>query len=158
MAHQKMTEQEAIDKARAYFLTEDHTYGCAETTFMVLKEAYGLPDSADSSPAMALNGGVAHRGGLCGAISGAALAIGMLAERRIQDHKEAKRAARRIVAQLMDDFQATHQAVNCRELIGLDIRDERQHQQFIESDIWRTRCMAQIEFSIRQCYALGEQE
>jgi C_GCAxxG_C_C family probable redox protein len=158
MAAQTITKQEAIEKARAYFLTEDHTYGCAETTFMVLKEAYGLPDPADSSPAMALNGGIAYSGSLCGAISGAALAMGMLAERRMPDHKEAKRTARQIVAQLMDEFLATHQSVNCRDLIGMEIRDERQHQQFIESGIWRTRCMAQIEFAIQWCYALGERE
>jgi C_GCAxxG_C_C family probable redox protein len=158
MVFQKMTEQEAIEKARSYFLRQDNLYGCAETTLMALKAAYGLPEPADSSPAMALNGGVAYSGGLCGAISGAALAIGMLAGRRIQDHKEAKRTARRLVAHLMDQFKATYHTTNCRELIHLDIRDELHHQQFIESGVWRTRCMGQIEFAVRSLSVLGEEE
>ena len=44
---------------------------------MVLKAAYGLDDPMDPAAAVALNGGVAYSGGLCGAITGAALAVGM---------------------------------------------------------------------------------
>ena len=57
---------------------------------MVLKTAYGLDDPMDPSPAIALNGGVGWSGGMCGSLTGAALAVGMLAERRIHDHARAK--------------------------------------------------------------------
>ena len=53
---------------------------------MVLKEAFGLPDPLDPSAAMTLNGGVAYSGGVCGAISGASLAVGLLASRRFKSH------------------------------------------------------------------------
>ena len=46
-----LTEQ-AVETARSYFLTEENIYGCAETTFMVLKQAYDLPDPGDASAAM----------------------------------------------------------------------------------------------------------
>ncbi|MDI6694628.1 MAG: C-GCAxxG-C-C family protein [Anaerolineales bacterium] len=149
-----MDQTDVIRKARVYFLRQDNLYGCAETTFIALKEAYGLPNPADSSAAMALNGGVAYSGGLCGAITGAALAVGMLAERRLPAHKDAKRVARLIIAEYMDEFKATHLDVDCRALIGLDIRQEEQHQRFLESGIWRTRCMAQIEFAIQRLFDL----
>jgi C_GCAxxG_C_C family probable redox protein len=152
-----MNETEAIGKARQYFLDNQNSYGCAETTFMVLKEAFGLPEAGDSSPAMALNGGIAYRGGVCGAITGAALAVGMLAERRQPDHKLAKLSARQRVDRLIDHFEATHGAVNCRELIGTDLRDEDQHLQFIQSGLWRTRCMSQIETVIRYLNLLADE-
>ncbi len=144
-----MTGDEAAARARTLFLDDDHVFGCAETTLVVLKEAYGLPDGADSSAAMALNGGVAYRGGVCGAITGAALAVGMLAGRRIADHREAKRFAREVVARLIDDFEREHGAITCRELIGREIRTAEQHRAFIESGDWRTTCMGQIEFTVR---------
>lgn len=149
-----MTEIEAIERARAYFLREDNLYGCAETTLIVLQEAYGLPDAADSSPAMALNGGVAWRGGICGAISGAAMALGRLAARRIADHKEAKRAARCISASLMDDFSREVGKLDCRDLTGLDISTVEGHTIFIESKVWHGVCMAQIEFALRRLVPL----
>ena len=153
-----MNEQDGIDLARSYFLTEQNMYGCAEATFITLKEVFGLPEASDSSAALGLNGGVAYSGGICGALSGAALAIGMLAGQRIDDHKRAKRVARGIIARLMDEFQEAYGSVDCRDLIGQDIRDEAEHRSFIESGIWRTRCMGQIEFSIKKLAVLGDEE
>jgi len=144
-----MDEQQAILTARSYFLDDRNLYGCAETTFMVLKEAYGLPEPTDSSATMALNGGIAYSGNLCGALGGAALAVGLLAGQRFADHRRAKVVARRTIMRLMDEFQAQHGAINCRDLTGIDFHDEEQHRGFIESGVWRTRCMSQIETVIR---------
>jgi C_GCAxxG_C_C family probable redox protein len=152
-----MTEQQAVEKAKAYFLTEDNVYGCAETTLMVLQQAYGLPGATDSSPAMALNGGVAWSGGPCGAITGAALAVGRLAGQRIEDHKEAKRVARSIIAHLIDAFQARYCTVNCRDLTGMDISTAEGHAAFIEGKVWHGICMDQIEFVIRRLVGLQDE-
>lgn len=153
-----MTGQEAIERARFYFLTGENTYGCAETALLVLQEAYGLPGAGDSSAAMALNGGIAWSGGMCGAISGAAIAVGRLAGRRVADHTAAKRIARRLVAQLMAEFQAEFGAVNCRELIHLDISVPEQHAVFIQSGVWRDSCMRQIEFVVSRLCPLQDEQ
>jgi C_GCAxxG_C_C family probable redox protein len=147
----------AIEAARDLFLDDANVYGCAETVFIALKDAYDLPESGDSTAAMALNGGLAYSGGPCGAISGAALAVGLLAGRRIEDHREAKRAARRITASLMDDFAAEFGSTDCRDLIGLDIRTEEGHLTFVESGIWRDRCMRQIEFMVGRLAPLADE-
>jgi C_GCAxxG_C_C family probable redox protein len=148
--------EEAIEQARSLFLDRRNIHGCAETVFVVLKTVYGLDDPADSSAAMALNGGVAYGGGPCGAISGAALAVGLLAGRRIADHREAKAAARELVAGLMDDFREAYDTVDCRDLIGIDLRAPGAHDAFIRSLAWRDRCMPQIEFAITRLASLGD--
>jgi C_GCAxxG_C_C family probable redox protein len=152
-----MNKSEAVDAARRLFLDDTNTWGCAETAFVVLKEAYGLPDSADSSAAMALNGGIAHSGGTCSAISGAAMAVGLLAARRIPDHLAAKRAARKVTVRLMDEFEAAHGSTSCRDLIGMEIWTEEGHRAFIEGGIWRDRCMRQIEFAVGRLLPLADQ-
>jgi C_GCAxxG_C_C family probable redox protein len=152
-----MDRQQVIDLAQATFLTETNIYGCAETSFTVLKHAFDLPDPADTSMAMALNGGVAWWGSTCGAITGAALAVGQLTEQRIADHKQAKRIARRIISRLMTEFEAEHGSVACRDLIELDIRKPEDHARFIEEGIWRDVCMRQIEFSVTRLYALHDE-
>ena len=151
-----MTELDAVQKARDYFLNEENVYGCAETTLLVLQEAYGLPRALDASAAMVLNGGLAWSGGPCGALSGAALAVGRLAGQRIADHRQAKTTARLIIACLMAEFQDRHGACNCRELIGLDITTEEGHARFIEGKLWHSICMDQIEFVIRNLVGLRD--
>ena len=148
---------DATRRARELFLDDRNLYGCAETAFVVLKEAFGLPEAADSSPAMALNGGVAYSGGTCGAVTGAALAVGMLAERRIVDHGEAKRAARLLTADLLAAFETGFGSSACRELTGSDLRTEAGHRAFIEGGIWRDRCMRQIETAVARLAPLADE-
>ena len=142
--------------ARAYFLDERHEFGCAEVTFVVLKGAFGLDDPMDSAAAMALNGGVAYGGGVCGAVTGAALALGLLAQARIDDHARAKKVARELTARLMDGFAAEHGAMTCRDLIGIDLRAPGGHAAFIASGLWRDRCMRQIETVVRDAAPLAD--
>lgn len=143
-------------RARALYLDDSHPYGCAETTFVTLKEAFGLPDAADASLAMALNGGVAWSGGVCGAVTGAALAVGGLAASRTPDHAAAKAIAREVVAGLIDGFEAEFGAIDCRALLGRDIRTPEAHAAFIESGIWRTACLRQIEFAVDRLAGLTD--
>lgn len=142
-------------RARQLFLTEENTYGCAETTLVALQEHYLLDDPSDSSAAMALNGGIAYSGGTCGAITGAALAVGRLSSRRIADHREAKRVARSIIQDLMAGFRAAFGSVDCGDLTGMDLMAD--HDAFLESDIWRTRCMGQIEYSLSRVARLADE-
>jgi C_GCAxxG_C_C family probable redox protein len=136
------------------FVTEANTYGCAETAFILLKEIYGLPDPLDSSAAMALNGGVAYEGSICGAITGAALAVGQLAGREVADHATAKRVARRAVQDALDAFVDEFGSTDCRTLTGFDLRSPGGHDAFIAAGRWRTACTEQLAFMIHRVAGL----
>ena len=105
---------------------------------------------------MALNGGVAYSGGVCGAITGAALALGMLAERRCADHATAKRVARELTAGLMAEVAAASGAVDCRTLVGMDLRTPPGHAAFLDSGVWRETCIRQIELAVGRLAQLGD--
>jgi C_GCAxxG_C_C family probable redox protein len=143
-----MTEGELRERARGLFLDDANLFGCAETTLLTLRGALGLPDDLDSSAVMALNGGVGYSGEICGALSGAAVALGLLAGRLEADHATAKRRARADTARLIEDFRAAFGSVRCRDLCGYDISTREKHDAFIESGVWRTVCMRQIEFVV----------
>ena len=97
---------------------------------------------------MALNGGIAYSGSTCGAVTGAAMALGELASVREADHFRAKRVARKLTIKLLSVFRKEFQDENCLSLIGLDISRQKDHDKFIDDGIWRTVCMSQIEFSV----------
>jgi C_GCAxxG_C_C family probable redox protein len=150
--------ESAIAQADAYYLDDAHPYGCAETVFLTLKGLYGLDAPTDASAAMAFNGGIAYSGGPCGAITGAAMAVGMLAERRILDHGRAKAVARELVRETMDAFAAEHGAVDCRSLIGYDLQAPGEHQAFIDSGLWREACAGQIRSVVGDLAVLADDD
>lgn len=144
-------------RARELFLDDSNYYGCAETTYVVLRELFSLPDAEDSAAAMPLNGGVAYSGGPCGAITGAALAVGQLAGRCLPDHFEAKRESRLLIQRLMTDFAGEFGSISCRDLIHYDLLAPGRHDAFIESGIWRDVCMRQIEYAVTRTRRLVEE-
>ena len=137
-----------LNRARELFLDDSNYYGCAETTLVALQELFSLPDPDNSSVAMPLNGGIAYSGGMCGAITGAALVAGRLAGRWVPDHSEAKAEARRLVQDLMAVFAAKYGSTACRDLVHYDLLAPGQHEAFIDSGIWKDVCMRQIEFAV----------
>ncbi|HSQ36876.1 MAG TPA: C-GCAxxG-C-C family protein [Acidimicrobiia bacterium] len=141
---------DALRRTRELFLDDANTYGCAEVALIVLQEQLGRPGAGDSSSAMALNGGIAYSGATCGAITGAALAAGRLAGCCLPDHAEAKREARSLVQGLLAAFANEFGSVDCRGLTGHDFRDPDAHEAFIQSGVWRTVCLRQIEFAISE--------
>lgn len=143
--------------ARDAFLREDGRYGCAEATFLALKQAWGLDNPDDTAVAMALNGGIAYSGGICGAISGAGLALGLLASRRIEDHRTAKRVSRSLLAEVLADFRRQFGAVDCRALTGYNLDQPGEHERFIADGSWRTWCTGQVEYVVARLADLGDQ-
>lgn len=142
--------------ARAHFLAPGNPYGCAESALLVLERRFELEDSTDGAAAMALNGGVAYSGGTCGAITGAAMALGQLAHARIADRAVAKRVARALSAGVVDDMLASDGATDCRTLIGLDLRAPGAHDAFIAGGAWRRGCLRRLERVVEMVAPLGD--
>ena len=148
----------AVARADAYYLDDDHPYGCAETVFITLKGVFGLDAPGDASTAMAFNGGITYGGGPCGAITGAAMAVSVLAEARVDDDRRAKIVARELVYGAMEPFREAHGVVDCRELIDYRLRAPGGHEAFLESGLLREACMSQIRTVVKSLAELADPE
>jgi|GEM_PF-525861 len=147
-----MGDTSPTERVREIFDTADTIHGCAESTFIALQEHYDLPDPGDSTMAMALNGGVAYWGGTCGAITGAALAVGRLTGTRIEDHAVAKRVARRLIQRLMKDFHEEFGSLDCRDLTGYDMIAD--HDDFLTKSNWRVDCTRRLQYAVARVEGL----
>jgi len=149
---------EPVRAVRARFLAAGNPYGCAESTLLALQAHFGLDDPSDGAVAMALNGGVAYSGGTCGAITGAAVALGRLAAERTPDRRRAKRIARELTARVIAEFEAAFGATDCRTLTGVDLRAPGGHEAFIAAGAWRVDCFRRLELVIERVAPLADRE
>ena len=143
------------EAARLIFLEDEGLYGCAETALIALQRHYRLPDPDESAPAMALNGGIAYSGGMCGALTGAALAVGSLTASRIDDHRRAKRASRLLIQRVMTGFHEAFGATDCRTLTGYDMVAD--HDAFMADGSWKVDCTKRIQFVVSRLAALRDE-
>jgi C_GCAxxG_C_C family probable redox protein len=112
-------------------------YNCAQAVFSTFAARYGLDESTALRMASMLGGGLARRGEVCGAVTGALLALGL---GRGSDQPDGKEAAYRLGQDFLQRFEARFGALTCRQLLGCDLGTPAGLQQARESGILRTLC------------------
>ena len=94
----------------------------------------------------------------CGAVSSAAVCLGLRHRCPADDKeraREAREAARRDASLCVRRFLDEYGAVSCGELLGVDLSDPEQAQRFRDSEMPRDKCDNYVKFTIRQLYALA---
>lgn len=106
---------EAADLAEKYF---DGGFNCAESTLVALAIHFGKTAPNIPSIATAFGGGMARTRNVCGAVSGALMALGLFCGRSHSgDDKERCYA---LAAELIQAVQSRSGSINCFDLTGLD--------------------------------------
>ena len=82
-------------------------------------------------------GGVARRGELCGAVTGALLALGLA---RGADKPAGKEEIYRLSQEFMRLFEEKHSSLLCRDLIDCDISTPAGYQSAAEKRVFTTIC------------------
>ncbi len=109
-------------------------YNCCESVLTALAEAMGTQCGCIPAVATGMGGGVGHTGSVCGAVSGAAMAVGLAVDRLgLPDHSEEKDRANELVTEFRAAFEEEFGTILCGDLIGFD---------FTQPD-WRAQYAAQ---------------
>ena len=109
-----MTEQERRQIAKQL---HEEGFSCSQAVLGALEDRTGL----DRDTAMAVAGcfgAGCGSGELCGAVSGALMAIGMAEPHTVGADQEKKAAVRRLAQKCVRAFKNEYGYVNCRELIA----------------------------------------
>ena len=134
-----------VDEAQAYF---EGPYNCAQAVLGPFAEGFGLPREAAFRIATPFGGGMGHTGSICGAVSGALMAIG-LAQGTAEGDKTQKIACYALAAAFQARFRAQHGYLTCPGLLGLDISDPAQLAAARGQDLFHTRCPDFVADAVR---------
>jgi len=131
----------------------DQGFNCAESVLTALCTAAGRDVGDLRRLATPFGAGMARRGTVCGCLSGAAMAIGLLAGRSTPEDAEGKERAYGMVERLLGLFERTYGSTECRTLTGLDFHDPAAVERFSEEARGRV-CVPAMRFAVEN--ALSE--
>jgi len=122
-------------------------------------EAYGLENEDFLWAGTVFQGGIAgQQQAPCGAVSAAAIALG-LRHRCSPDDKgkagQARKAANDDAAELVKSFAEKFGDIMCLGLLGVDLSDEAAAKQAIESGLFK-KCDNYVQFVVEKLYELEE--
>jgi C_GCAxxG_C_C family probable redox protein len=121
-----MTEG-AIRRSKERF---ESGYFCAESVLMAIADSRGVSCKLVPRMATGFCSGLARTGGLCGAVGGAILALGMVAGRDATD--ESVDPVYELVREVLDGFGSRFGLMTCLGLTGCDLGTDEGQRQFLE--------------------------
>jgi len=134
-----MTKKE---KAVDYY---KHGFNCSQTVFTAYKQD-GLDEAAALKLATMFGAGVACTGkGLCGAVSGALMAISMKHGRGDVKSVDAKYKTYELGKKFMDDFKKKNSSCICEEIIGINIGTPENLKKAQETKFFETKCFDAVK-------------
>jgi C_GCAxxG_C_C family probable redox protein len=112
-------------------------FNCAQSVLAAFVPQLGLEEAQALKLASPFGGGVARRGQICGAVTGALMALGLA---QGADTPAGKEAAYCLGQEFLQRFESRHGTLLCRELLQVDISTPEGHQQAREKHLFTTRC------------------
>jgi C_GCAxxG_C_C family probable redox protein len=113
------------------------SFNCAQSVFAAFASQLDMNDSQALKLASPFGGGVARRGQICGAVTGALMALGLA---QGADTPAGKEDAYRLGQEFLKRFESRHASILCRELIDCDISTPEGHQLARDKGAFTTLC------------------
>ena len=109
-------------------------YCCSESVLMAVAENKGVKSDLIPKIATGFCGGIVHTRNICGAVSGAIMALGMLLGRdKPEDPREELNSA---IHKLLAEFASKYGSTNCYELIDCDLGTQEGMEKYLENNLW----------------------
>ena len=132
---------ERSERAEALF---KEGYNCSQSVFAAYADLFGIDFETALKIASGLGGGCGRQRELCGAVSGAVLAIGMKYGTTDGTDSEGKKLCYEKVREFSDEFRKTNPSIVCRELLGLSDKKESAEPEKRTDAYYKKRPCAQI--------------
>ena len=96
-------------------------YNCSQAVLLACGESRGLAPELALRVGGAFGGGIGRQGGLCGAVSGAIMAIGLAYSKVKPEDDAARERGYKLAREFTERFTQKHGTTVCRDLIGCDM-------------------------------------
>jgi C_GCAxxG_C_C family probable redox protein len=115
-------------------------FNCAQAVFSTYCEELGLDKETALKISCAFGGGMGHIGEVCGAVTGAFLAIGLKYGKYKADDVAAKEKTYALVQEFTKRFKAEFGSVKCKDLLKYDISDAEEMKKAAEEGLFKSAC------------------
>lgn len=141
------TETDFKKNAIEYF---EGPCNCAQAVLKALAPLVGMEETCAEALTAGFGGGVGGQQELCGAVSGACMAISYGLFHLEEAKSEGKKLATEGVAEFMKTFLKDWGAVRCFELTGHDFSKKEQRKAFLDKGLKKKVCFQAVHFAVEE--------
>ncbi len=129
-----------MDKEQEARALHDQGANCAQSVVCPFAEELGADRDTCLRAATGFGAGMGRLAGICGAVTGGFMVLGLARGMRRPDEKQAKEETYGLVREMARRFTAAHSTVVCRELLGVDVGTPEGMAAARGANLFKTRC------------------
>jgi C_GCAxxG_C_C family probable redox protein len=135
------------EKALSYF---DNKFNCSQSVLTVFADELGLTEDESLRVASAFGGGMGRQQFTCGAVTGAAMALGLKFGKGKDDEDKKKQLTYDKTVRFFDEFTHMNGSTNCRTLLNnLDMRNDNELALIYDQNLFHTNCRKYIADAVK---------
>jgi C_GCAxxG_C_C family probable redox protein len=148
-----MEKQQLFSKKAVSFFNEG--FNCAESVLMAMQDFFDF--EMNPKIATGFGAGIGRKGSVCGAVSGAILAVNLKYGRREAEENNIKEEAYSRALEFYNKFEEKMGSAICYDIIKCDLTTEGGQKIFMENNLHEERCIKCVETSIDILLAMFEE-
>ena len=117
-------------------------HGCSESVLLAVSQEFGIESEVIPKIASCFAGGIGNSGSVCGAVTGAVMAIGLIVENGDSMDDYLKKMS--MVQEFRHRFEQEMETIDCHELTGADLTTPEGINEFMKSDIPEKVCFPAV--------------
>jgi C_GCAxxG_C_C family probable redox protein len=132
-------------------------FNCSQSVLTAFGPDLGLSEDESLRIATAFGAGMGRQQHICGAITGALMALGLRYGKGLNDPEEKKSYTYLKTKEFFDEFKRLNGSVNCLDLLdGLDINNPDDHKLIEERNLFDIRCEKYVSDAVNILIKLTE--
>lgn len=134
-------------KQKALGLFSSH-FNCSQSVFAAFAADYGLEEESALKTACAFGAGMARTQGICGAVTGAYMVLGLRHGEYLAEDETGKELTYEKAREFAAAFSRMHGSTICRDLIGIDISTPEGLLHARDTGLFEKRCAVLVRDAV----------
>ncbi len=124
-------------------------FNCAQSVFASFSPESGISEEESLRIATPFGGGIGRQQLVCGAVTGALMALGAIKGKGIHDPEVKKQEVYALTRNFCKEFAGRHKSLNCRNLLnGLNMLDPDENLKIKEQGMSETHCARYVKDAV----------
>ena len=132
------------EKALKYFSQQLH---CSQAVLAAFAEECGITEEQALKLGSCFGGGM-RKGEVCGAVTGALMALGLLYGQKKAGDAESREMSNKVNDLMMDRFKEKCGSYICNDLLGCDITTKEGHQYCLDNKLFTEFCPKMVATAV----------
>jgi len=138
------------DRAKnAYDTMASRKANCAQSTFTAFSGELGMSKSIALSVSQGFGGGMGHTDSVCGAVTGAYMALGLALPASEENPRQNIEKTYALMAEFNRQFKALHGSLNCTGLTGYDLSKPEEMLKARDAGVFLSKCPAFVGDAVK---------